>query len=82
MRTRALSPPVHCAQCAALLFVYNICIVYVCMYSQLILLCLGETISIVYDMEGQNFEVDGGSSVALCQWKKCKLQHQPGFTEQ
>ena len=45
-------------------------------------LCLGETISIVYDMEGQNFEVDGGSSVALCQWKKCKLQHQPGFTEQ
>ena len=44
--------------------------------------CLGETISIVYDMEGQNFEVDGGSSVALCQWKKCKLQHQPGFTEQ
>ena len=30
-------------------------------------LCFGETISIVYDMEGQNFEVDGGSSVALCQ---------------
>ena len=30
-------------------------------------LCLGETISIDYDMERQNFEVDGGSSVALCQ---------------
>ena len=53
-----------------------------CFQVQTSLLCLGETVSNVYDMERQNFEVDGGSSVALCQWKKCKLQHQPGFTEQ
>ena len=33
----------------------------------LMMRCLGETISSVYDMERQNFEVDGGSSVALCQ---------------
>ena len=38
-------------------------------------LCLGETISISYDMERQNFEVDG-KSCSFMSMKKCKL-HTP-----
>ena len=36
-------------------------------------LCLGETISIIKDVERQNCVEDGNSSLALCQWRKCKL---------
>ena len=36
-----------------------------CFQVQTSLLCLGETVSNVYDMERQNFEVDGGSSCSF-----------------